>query len=718
MKRRISLIIGGQTADLDDESLVLFNYTREEMANPTIVKNSYSQTVTLPGTATNNAIFGHYFRLDRVTESSSTAWTGRWFNALRQTPFEIRDERGSIVESGYLKLESVTRKGSDICSYGVSLYGGLGAFFYELTYDEEGNKKTLASLVYGGGDYIPARERVPLTAATVQEAWAALKAGTAGLWQIVNFAPCYNGLPKCKFDADKAVYNTTSKADKMPNLYTATTSEGVDYGPKSDAGGYILLQMEQEHTEWEVQDLRAYLQRPVIRVKAIIEALQNTANTGGWTFKTDIFDDDNAMSWQTDGWMTLPMFDRDNKAPANCTLEDLLGDTDTPAAYLIGWAKMFGCVFVTDKATKTVTMLSRNEFYLTGLTDIGDRIDRGQEFSVAPYGIESRYYVLGLDTYGEEAEGYEERYGRAYGSQTVDTGYEFDAESTELYDGSPFSGAAMALEGSPAFRVFGGNSGAEYGDFENYFCKFPLLGESVTWQLYGKDADGNEVTLDCEPTRGWLSPFLYNADRAGYDSWAKVQLHGADNEAEDGSGVLLFFNGFKDLPTYTQGSYLIAAVTFRLSDDNAAMTALNDGTPCWDFSAAEDLGVKTVSSLPDFSRWTFSTGSAVSRSFDFGAPKEVYVPGVTVGEEAGLYPNYWQSYLTDRLDVDGKVVTCKVDLRGLEVGEGLLRRFWAFDGGVWVLNKISNWSLTTDGPTQCEFVKVKDMANYRGQSEI
>ncbi len=718
MKRRISLIIGGSPADLDDESLVLFNYTREEMSDPTVVKNSYSQTVSLPGTAANNAIFGHYFRADRVTESSASGWTGRWFNALRQTPFEIRDERGGIIESGYVKLESVTRKGADICSYGVALYGGLGAFFYELTYDGEGNKKTLASLVYNGGEVIPARDETPLTAATLRTAWAALKAGTSGLWHVVNFAPCYNGLPKCKFDTDKAVYKAVGTS-RMPNLYDTKVSEDISYSSKSGANGYILLQMAKEHTEWEVQDLRAYLQRPVIRIKAIIEALKNKANTGEWTFKTDLFDEGIAMDWQESSWMTLPMFDRDNLSPNNCFLNDLLSGTDTPAAYLIGWAKMFGCVFVTDKATKTITMMSRNEFYLSGLTDIGDRIDRGQEFSAAPYGIESRYYVLGLDTYGEEAANYEERYGRTYGSQTVDTGYEFDAESKELYSGSPFRGAAMALEGSQAFRVFGGNSDPEYGDFGNYCCKFPLLGESVTWQLYGTNADGEEVTLDCEPTGHGFAPFAYNADRNGYDSWAKVQLHGADNEAEDGSGVLLFFNGFKDLPSYIYGSFEIAAVEFRLSDDNAAMTALNDGTPCWDFSTAESLGVVPVKSLPDFSRWSFASDGSMARSFDFGSPREIYVPGVTADDAATLYTGYWKRYLGDRLDVDGKVVTCWVDLRGLEVGEALLRRLWAFDGAIWVLNKISNWSLTTDGPTQCEFVKVKVPNNYlSGQYEI
>jgi len=58
------------------------------------------------------------------------------------------------------------------------------------------------------------------------------------------------------------------------------------------------------------------------------------------------------------------------------------------------------------------------------------------------------------------------------------------------------------------------------------------------------------------------------------------------------------------------------------------------------------------------------------------------------------------------------VVTCFVDLRGMKVSDFLLRRFYAFDGAVWALNRIINHSLTTSGPTECEFVKVQDPANY------
>ncbi|MBR6640306.1 MAG: hypothetical protein IKL35_08105, partial [Muribaculaceae bacterium] len=65
MKRNVYLYIDGQLADIDKQTLIQMNYTMEELTNPTIVKNSYSQKVKLKGTAQNNRIFGAMYRLDR-----------------------------------------------------------------------------------------------------------------------------------------------------------------------------------------------------------------------------------------------------------------------------------------------------------------------------------------------------------------------------------------------------------------------------------------------------------------------------------------------------------------------------------------------------------------------------------------------------------------------------------------------------------------------------
>ena len=53
-----------------------------------------------------------------------------------------------------------------------------------------------------------------------------------------------------------------------------------------------------------------------------------------------------------------------------------------------------------------------------------------------------------------------------------------------------------------------------------------------------------------------------------------------------------------------------------------------------------------------------------------------------------------------------------MDLRGLQVGPELLRRFFWWDGALWVLNKIDNYSLTTWDLAQCEFIQVRDTDNY------
>ena len=47
MRRKISLYIADQKVDLDNNSFILFNYTMEDLSNPTIVKNSFSKQITL-----------------------------------------------------------------------------------------------------------------------------------------------------------------------------------------------------------------------------------------------------------------------------------------------------------------------------------------------------------------------------------------------------------------------------------------------------------------------------------------------------------------------------------------------------------------------------------------------------------------------------------------------------------------------------------------------
>ena len=97
---------------------------------------------------------------------------------------------------------------------------------------------------------------------------------------------------------------------------------------------------------------------------------------------------------------------------------------------------------------------------------------------------------------------------------------------------------------------------------------------------------------------------------------------------------------------------------------------------------------------------------------DFGNPRQLDIPGVSLADNITLYDRFWKRYLSDRYDVNTKVMTCKVDFSGMQVNQGLLRKFYWYENTLWVLNKITNYSLTTYDPVECEFVQVQDKNNY------
>lgn len=294
MRRKINLYIADQLVDLDDQSFILFNYLIDDMGNPTVVRNSFSQTVTLKGTPANNKIFGAIWRSDRLTLSGASGH-GVNFDASRKTPFKIYNEMGEILESGYCKLDQITRK-RGLVEYQVSLFGSLGSFFYGLAYDSDGNRRTLADLKFTGQNAGDTELDFSITRTAVEAAWNRLRGvGSAGIWDIINFAPAYNGLPTGLFDADKALFDTVACGVNIPDGYS------------SRGGRIALATLPKDYSEWETQDLRSYLQRPVIKMSKVIEAICQSYNNGGYEVELDATFFNTSNPYWDKTWLTLPL---------------------------------------------------------------------------------------------------------------------------------------------------------------------------------------------------------------------------------------------------------------------------------------------------------------------------------------------------------------------------------------------------------------------------
>lgn len=684
--------------DLDDQSFILFNYTMEDLSNPTIVRNSFSQQVTLKGTPNNNRIFGDIFRLDRETQYGDS-YTGAFFDVTRKTPFAIYNEMSEIVESGYLKLDEVSRNGKMV-EYKVTLYGGLGSFFYGLSYREDGAPMTLADLRFKmvNGEFTRAAGHFGNISGyyMLQDCWAYLANPDAyaeefdafDCWwaNIINFAPCYNGLPD-KFSSDKALVERKS----FNNMPVMSTKNGASSN---------LMVMGNKHTEWEMKDLRWYLQRPVVSVKALFDAVCDSENNGGW--KVSVQFDDAYMN----AWFTLPLISSEDRGRDDAVVR-LLASTKSPAEYIISFAKMFGLVFLCDSAEKSITIMQRSQFYVQETIDLTDRMDV-RDIKVSPLLAQSRYYQFGGNAIGEWAKNYRKDFGLDYAVQRVNTGNEFNQETTIVTDGIVFKDAVEVQERNLLF-VQGFDRDDVIGDGIDLF-RLPLY-ESVKVQQWS--VQGGEETMTEEditlPYEGFL--FFDNPDYPLSDWLPKVQMH-EGNKAVDGADVLLLFNGVKDAPVWESW----ARLHYRLTDDHPDMQTLNEGEPCWNFT---ETNSKVVTSLPEFRRcitYDVDGDAVIGASLEWGVPMARGVNGTfhksADGEPETIYNQYWKAYQQDRYDDDTFKMTCKVNLRGLRVGQELMRKFFYYDGALFVLNAIRNHSLTTWDDTECEFIRVQSKTNY------
>lgn len=370
---------------------------------------------------------------------------------------------------------------------------------------------------------------------------------------------------------------------------------------------------------------------------------------------------------------------------------DLLDIGKTPLDLLLSYAKLFGLQWLYDRNDNSVTLMQRTDFYKGGsAVDWSDRIDQSKEQTVTPYEFDKRYYDFELETVGEWADAYEEKYGKVYGAQRVNTGYTFDNENKNLLDGNSLKGCAEVLEQSKYYNNITEN---------DQICPSVFLegGEYTTY------TDGETSTEQIQTPTNSASIEYMQEGLQGYDLIAKPQLHTADNSAIDEGLMLLLYNGsFSTIGTPYE--------RFRLTDDVPEMAILNEGKLCWLLEGAWRNFAPRIVPMPHFVR------ASDGVSLDMGVPQELDNPDPdTKAVQNSIYSQYWRDYLGDRYDQNSRVLSCYVDLQGVQVRNALFRNFYYFDNAVWVLNKITNYSLTTTGTTKCEFVKVQDIKNYKGE---
>lgn len=393
----------------------------------------------------------------------------------------------------------------------------------------------------------------------------------------------------------------------------------------------------------------------------------------------------------------------------------LLKTEFSPADVLLDYCKLFGLNFIKDIHSKTISIINKNNFFTGKTIDISDRIDYSKDMNIKPYLFETKYYLMKSEpneTYYSKR--YENEYNLIYGQKRIDTNYNFNKDTKEVYEGSVFQNTISVTDTSPYYRTFW-----QTGYFNQWPC---WIMSNPTMELYNgvgtADMKINETVylhtnfVNQALTEDWNT-------ESGYDMFPKTCFYNTEDNSKslsDINSTLLFFNGFQKTQDAGKKGETQSTLNFWLSDDLVEMKLLNGGELCYLYTEVnKDLNGNIIAikynELPQFLRYKIDNNN-ITHSLDFGVPKEIYIPNINYGEDATLYNKFWKSYLTDRYDVNTKKVSCYVNLEGMTINQSTLRDFYYFDNCIWVINKIEKYLSNSYGTTKIEFVKVNDTDNY------
>lgn len=375
---------------------------------------------------------------------------------------------------------------------------------------------------------------------------------------------------------------------------------------------------------------------------------------------------------------------KDGEKTVNVTKNMLFAGFPTPYKFLTDFTKMFGLKYICDTTEKTIKIVKYNNYYKNKIVDLN--VDKSQSIKVVPYLTTKKWNLWSLETpetypsllYSKKNNKLD------YGALQLSTNVNFSIEKNEMLDDSSFTNNIPFQLNAQTFNRIA------YGP--SYYPVVTLLPSytAISW-----DNEDNEIE---EQKYGYStqSPLMAVNDPVG----PKIASFNKDNEFENVGLSLVFLDGIVD----------VSSQNIYLSDDNEVQNTVN-GNYCYILTNSEyDINnkhiFKKVNALPNFVKTTDDT------SWNFGVPTYKFTPESNEEQQdLTIYNHWWKKWTEDQYSMEAKKIECNVFLPNVNMNE-LFQQFYKFDDCLWILNKVTDWTVENNKPTKCEFIAVQDKNNY------
>lgn len=341
----IELYIENRKIELVDEIELNFTYESIDPDKLSSIKNSFSKTLNIPGTANNNITFGHIFRMDKWLLSTPGNICNDYDPHKRVN--YLLTKNGAIVNRGYCTLDNIRIFSEQEITYQITLYGGLGEFFYSLSYNEDGTAKTLYDLFWKwkpvtslgsiGGEMDQGTEDTATifkcSPENVAWGWRILNPlssyeGYTDINRDITFVPCYSGYYE-DFDSSHMLVNIANGttgldglSDENKSRFQQAFPSVLSYDNKqyyamgmtlsnSDPMRYGIVSFSRDIDPSEAGELRINDMPVAIRLSKLMNVISQPYNNGGYEVEWD-YSITSSYQWLY-GWLMIGRMKQDRE---------------------------------------------------------------------------------------------------------------------------------------------------------------------------------------------------------------------------------------------------------------------------------------------------------------------------------------------------------------------------------------------------------------------
>ena len=332
---------------------------------------------------------------------------------------------------------------------------------------------------------------------------------------------------------------------------------------------------------------------------------------------------------------------------------------------IMNYTKMYSLVWQVDDLKKEINLIPRSKYFSNySILDWTDKLDKSKDFVIKPVYFDSKYVKLNYkDSKLGLNENYKEEFGYNYGEKLLVTDYNFDTNTKDIFKNIPFT-----FDYSPNVLLWSTL-------YEKQQVLYSVNNENF---VYCQDKDGKYVNL---------------------------------------FGCLMLYAGTKSFDkTFSTRKIL-------LTDDTEQMERVH--TYCYSQGNGGDNHIE-VTQYPVLSNIIVKEDSGIIINPKryiycnlFEIPKKLYTLDNPFSNKSkvptinqSLYSRFFKKYFDERYSIQTKVVTCYMQLTLFDYINFQFNKFVMIDHQLYMVNKISDYDISTVEPTKVELITVNDINNY------